>query len=257
MVSSSRFTFNEVRAIHASSSKVVCCHFSSDGKLLATGGHDKKAVLWYTDSLKPKTQLEEHALLITDVRFSPSMPRLATSSFDKSVRVWDADNPGYSLRTFTGHSASVMSLDFHPNKEDLLCSCDGDSEIRYWSINKGSCTRVSKGGTSQVRFQPRLGRYLAAAAENVVSILDVETQACCHSLQGHTKPVHSVCWDPTGDYVASVSEDSVRVWTLGSGISGALEHGGKQNDDALSSRRLDRVSGGVQCERLGGLRQPR
>lgn len=51
-----------------------------------------QAVLWYTDSLKPKTQLEEHALLITDVRFSPSMPRLATSSFDKSVRVWDADN---------------------------------------------------------------------------------------------------------------------------------------------------------------------
>ena len=34
-----------------------------------------------------------------------------------------------------------------------------------------------------MRFQPRLGRYLAAAADNVVSILDVETQACRHSLQ--------------------------------------------------------------------------
>lgn len=34
-----------------------------------------------------------------------------------------------------------------------------------------------------MRFQPRHGRYLAAAAENVVSILDVETQACRHSLQ--------------------------------------------------------------------------
>jgi hypothetical protein len=36
---------------------------------------------------------------------------------------------------------------------------------------------------SQVRFQPRLGRYLAAAAENVVSIFDVETGTCLHSLQ--------------------------------------------------------------------------
>lgn len=27
----------------ASTSSVLCCHFSSDGKLLATGGHDKKA----------------------------------------------------------------------------------------------------------------------------------------------------------------------------------------------------------------------
>jgi len=34
-----------------------------------------------------------------------------------------------------------------------------------------------------MRFQPRLGRYLAAAAENVVSILDVETQASRYSLK--------------------------------------------------------------------------
>ncbi|KAE9459168.1 hypothetical protein C3L33_08928, partial [Rhododendron williamsianum] len=342
------FTFTEVSSVRASGSKVVCCHFSSDGKLLASGGHDKKAVLWSTDTLKAKSTLEEHSAFITDVRFSPSMPRLATSSFDKTVRVWDADNPGYSLRTFTGHSASVISLDFHPNKDDLICSCDEDGEIRYWSINNGSCARVFKGGSTQMRFQPRLGRYLAAAAENVVSILDVETQVLRHSLQvssylrgvrrgvgdhcgpspavgdhrrpppdtlqsrfgspmkkkkkktreekkseggdgmgvvvvvavlewlwwwwwsdggvmvamsdsggvmvvqwrrhgsgggtdgsggvmvvvewfsgkmkGHTKTIHSVCWDPSGEFLASVSEDSVRVWTLGSGSEGDCVH---------------------------------
>ncbi|KAM7493211.1 hypothetical protein LguiB_027820 [Lonicera macranthoides] len=229
------FTFTEVNSVRASASKVNCCHFSSDGKLLASGGHDKKAVLWYTDTLKLKTTLEEHTSLITDVRFSPSMPRLATSSFDKSVRVWDADNPGYSLRTFTGHNASVMSLDFHPNKDDLICSCDGDGEIRYWSINNGSCARVSKGGTGQVRFQPRLGRYLAATAENVVSILDVETQALRHTLQGHTKPIHSVCWNQSGEVLASVSEDSVRVWTMGSGGEGELVHELSCNGQKFSS----------------------
>ncbi|PQM36914.1 transcriptional corepressor LEUNIG isoform X3 [Prunus yedoensis var. nudiflora] len=225
------FTFTEVHSVKASTSKVTSCHFSSDGKFLASGGHDKKAVLWYTDTLKVKSTLEEHSALITDVRFSPSMSRLATSSFDKTVRVWDADNPGYSLRTFMGHSASVMSLDFHPNKDDLICSCDSDGQIRYWSINNGSCSSVFKGGTVQMRFQPRHGRFLAAAADNVVSILDVETQACRHSLQvhvslgnGHTKPVHSVCWDPSGEYLASVSEDSVRVWTLGSGGEGECVH---------------------------------
>ncbi|TQD71240.1 hypothetical protein C1H46_043231 [Malus baccata] len=118
----------------------------------------------------------------------------------------------------------AQSTDFHPNKDDLICSCDGDGQIRYWSINKGSCSCVSKGGTAQMRFQPRLGRFLAAAAENVVSILDVETQACRHSLQGHTKPIHSVCWDPSGEFIASVSEDSVRVWTLGAGGEGECVH---------------------------------
>lgn len=36
------FTFSEVRVIPASTGKVECCNFSRDGKLLATGGHDRK-----------------------------------------------------------------------------------------------------------------------------------------------------------------------------------------------------------------------
>ena len=48
----------------------------------------------------------------------------------------------YSLRSFTGHRGTVMSLDFNTINEDLLCSCDGDNEIRYWSVNQGTCTRT-------------------------------------------------------------------------------------------------------------------
>lgn len=42
---------------------------------------------------------------------------------------------------------------------------------------------VKQGGTVQVRFQPNIGKYLAAAAENVVSIFDVETDRKTYSLQ--------------------------------------------------------------------------
>uniref|UniRef100_A0A453EA50 Anaphase-promoting complex subunit 4 WD40 domain-containing protein n=1 Tax=Aegilops tauschii subsp. strangulata TaxID=200361 RepID=A0A453EA50_AEGTS len=178
MASSKGFTFREISSARASTNKVVCCHFSSDGNLLATGGHDKKVVLWNAETLKQKAVLEEHSLLITDVRFGPSIPRIATSSFDKTVRVWDVDNQDDTVHTFTGHSASVMSVDFHPNKDDLICSCDGNGEIRLWSISSGRAVRNFKGGSSQLRFQPRHGGFLAAASENVVSILDVETQAC-------------------------------------------------------------------------------
>ncbi|CAL4962715.1 unnamed protein product [Urochloa decumbens] len=221
MDSSKGLGFTEVAKARASTNKVVCCHFSVDGKLLATGGHDKKVVLWFTDMLKPKSTLEEHSLLITDVRFSPGVTRLATSSFDKTVRVWDADNPSYSLRTFTGHSASVMSLDFHPNKEDIICSCDSDGEVRCWSITNGSCVtcvRVFNGGATQLRFQPHQGKYLAAASEMAISILDAETlQVCRTPLQGHAQIIQSVCWDAAGNYLASVSEDCVKVWSFKSG----------------------------------------
>eukprot|EP00245_Coleochaete_scutata_P005445 TRINITY_DN1898_c0_g1_i1.p1 TRINITY_DN1898_c0_g1~~TRINITY_DN1898_c0_g1_i1.p1 ORF type:complete len:962 (+),score=206.18 TRINITY_DN1898_c0_g1_i1:183-3068(+) len=220
---SAGFTFNEVGCLRASTDKVVCCHFSFDGKVLASAGHDKKALLWNMDNFTLRSTLEEHTLKITDIRFGPSSSRLATSSFDKTVRVWDAETPSYSLRTFQGHGAQVMSLDFHPNNEDLLCSCDGDSEIRYWNINQGVCRssfKVAQGAITKVRFQPKAGRLLAAAAENVVSIFDIDSETCVLSLQSHTKPVHDLCWDATGDYVASVSEDSVRVWSLGQGGEG-------------------------------------
>ncbi|KAB1209193.1 Transcriptional corepressor LEUNIG [Morella rubra] len=213
-------TFEEIQLIPASASEVECCHFSSDGKLLATGGQDRKAVLWCMESFALKSTLEEHSQSVTDVRFSPSISQLATCSADKTVRVWGTDNPGYSLRTFTGHSTTVMSLDFHPTKEDLICSCDNNNEIRYWSIKNGSCVSVFKGGATQMRFQSRVGRLLAAASENFVSVFDVETQGCRLKLQGHKNLVHSVCWDPSGEYLASVSDDLVRVWTVGSGNKG-------------------------------------
>lgn len=38
----SAFTFSEVGCIRTRNSMVTCCHFSSDGKLLASAGHDRK-----------------------------------------------------------------------------------------------------------------------------------------------------------------------------------------------------------------------
>ncbi|XP_059660269.1 transcriptional corepressor LEUNIG_HOMOLOG-like [Cornus florida] len=215
--SSKGFSFGEVGCIRMSN-KVTCCHFSSDGKLLASAGHDKKAVLWNMDTLQTESTPEEHQYLITDVRFRPNSTQLATASFDKSVRLWDAANPSYCLQAYTGHGSHVMSLDFHPKKNDLFCFCDSSNEIRYWNISPFSCTRISKqGGSAQVRFQPISGQLLAAASDKVVSIFDVETDRQTHSFPGHTGVVNYLCWDLNGDFLASVSEESVKVWSLTSG----------------------------------------
>lgn len=50
-----------------------------------------QAVLWCTESFTVKSTLEEHTHWITDVRFSPSMSRLATASADTTVRVWETE----------------------------------------------------------------------------------------------------------------------------------------------------------------------
>ncbi|XP_062148290.1 transcriptional corepressor LEUNIG_HOMOLOG-like [Alnus glutinosa] len=215
--SSKAFTFSEVGCIRPRNSKVTCCHFSSDGKLLASAGHDRKVVLWNMDTLQSVSTPEEHKLLITDVRFRPNSSQLATASCDKSVRLWDAANPSYCLQEYTAHTSAVMSLDFHPKKTDLFCFCDNDNEISYWNINPFSCTRISKGGMAQVRFQPRIGHMLAAASDKVVSIFDIETDRKTYSFQGHPEMVNYICWDANGDLLASVSQNLVKVWSLTSG----------------------------------------
>uniref|UniRef100_A0A1J3HI85 Transcriptional corepressor LEUNIG n=1 Tax=Noccaea caerulescens TaxID=107243 RepID=A0A1J3HI85_NOCCA len=211
------FSFSEVSSIRRSAGKVICCHFSSDGKLLASAGHDKKVFVWNMETLQTESTPEEHGHIITDVRFRPNSTQLATSSFDKTIKLWDASDPGYYLRTISGHAAPVMSLDFHPKKTEIFCSCDGNNDIRFWNINASNCVRATKGASTQVRFQPRSGQFLAAASENIVSIVDVESDRRVHLLKGHSSNVHSVCWNTTGELVASVSEDSVKLWSPNSG----------------------------------------
>lgn len=214
--SSKTFTFAEFSCIRTRNI-VTSCHFSSDGKLLASAGEDKKVTLWNMDSLRTEHTPEEHKLVITDVRFRPNSSQLATASCDKSVRLWDAANPTYCFQEYSGHSSAIMSLDFHPKKTDFFCFCDSENEIRYYNITSSSCTRVSKGGNAKVRFQPGSGQLLAAASDKVVSIFDVETDRQIYSLQGHPEPVNNICWDTTGDMLASISPNLVKIWNLTSG----------------------------------------
>ncbi|CAN1269701.1 Transcriptional corepressor LEUNIG_HOMOLOG [Linum perenne] len=211
------FTFGEVGCIRTRNSKVTCCHFSSDGKLLASAGHDKKVILWNMDTLTTQITPDEHKYVITDIRFRPNSSELATSSVDKSVRFWDASNPSYCVNACTGHNSPIMSLDFHPKKMDLFCFSDNDNGIHYWNIKPFTCTRISKGGNAQVRFQPGMGQLLAAASDKVVSIFDVETDRQTHAFQGHEDMVNYISWDANGELLASVSQNLVKVWSLSSG----------------------------------------
>ena len=111
-----------------------------------------------------------------------------------------------------------MSLDFHPRKPAILCSCDSNDIIRLWDINQRTCLHTTKGGASkQVRFQPRIGKFLAAVSGNNIKIVDFESNRFLYHLKGHVKDVLSICWDMSGNYVASVSEDCARVWSVADG----------------------------------------
>ncbi|WVZ61376.1 hypothetical protein U9M48_011265 [Paspalum notatum var. saurae] len=253
-------SLSEVGNNRTSNNKVVCCHFSTDGKLLASAGHEKKVYLWNMDTFKIDTKIEDHTNFITDIRFKTNSTQLATSSSDGTVRLWNAADESGTLQTFHGHSSHVTSVDFHPRLTEVLCSSDDNGEIRFWTVGQTASShvfRVKQGGTGRVRFQPRSGQLLAVAAGSMVNIIDVEKQANLPSpLKGHNSEVNSVCWDENGEFVASASQDTVKVWSVASGTCiHELRSHGNQYQSCIFHPRYPKVLivGGYQTLELWSL----
>ncbi|KVI01011.1 G-protein beta WD-40 repeat-containing protein, partial [Cynara cardunculus var. scolymus] len=178
-------SFKEVETFFTSNDIVLCCHFSSDGKLLATAGNDKMVSVWNVESLCHLGNTPQQSNMITDVRFMPHSTVFATSSFDTTIRLWDAANISKFLVELHGHADRVISVDFNPHEREIVCS-----------------------------FQFR--NLLAVASGNMILMIDIETDKK-ERLQGHARDIQSICWDQSGRYLASVSEDSARVWSTKSG----------------------------------------
>ncbi|XP_049347434.1 uncharacterized protein LOC125811934 [Solanum verrucosum] len=211
------FFLKNIHNYRATNIELLCCHFNTQGEFLATGGHDNKVMIWNLGN-NDFSSREGHSQDITDIRFRPNSTMFATSSLDKTVKIWDAAEPTKTYRNLEGHHGHVMSVDYHPTMVDLLSSCDYNNEIRLWNVNGGDCMLSLKGGSRQVRFQPQLGSLLASSTNNIINIFDIETQTIQKTLQGHDGNILSICWDVTGKYIASVSEDSARIWSIREGM---------------------------------------
>ena len=119
---------------------VTCCSFSSDWKLLATGGDDFTLRLW--DMVKDK---EVHALIghtqhVKSVCFSYNNEKIASGGADNIVIVWQVSS-GIVLNTLNGHALSIECVCFS-NSGDFLCSGSWDYTAILWDLNTSSPIRI-------------------------------------------------------------------------------------------------------------------
>src|SRR5207244_783346 len=101
--------------------------------------------------------------------FSPDGKRLASASFDKSVKVWDAQT-GQELFTLHGHTDYVYSVVFSPDGK-RLASASFDKSVKVWAAQTGQEIRALQGHTAfrSVVFSPD-GKRLASALGHTVRI---------------------------------------------------------------------------------------
>ena len=61
--------------------------------------------------------------------------KIATGSFDKMCKLWDA-NSGSLIHTYRGHSAEIVCLSFNP-QSTIVATGSMDSTAKLWDVNKG------------------------------------------------------------------------------------------------------------------------
>ena len=100
-------------------------------EVLASASDDFTVILWHPHaSSKPFARLTGHSAPVTAVSFSPDGRKLATASFDKSVRLW-CGLTGKYLATLRGHVGAVYALAWAPDSR-LLLSGSKDSTLKVW-----------------------------------------------------------------------------------------------------------------------------
>lgn len=77
---------------------------------------------------------EGHTDWISACCFHPDGTKLATSSGDTTVKIWDFSK-AKCTQTFTDHSHAVWGVSWH-TCGDFIASCSLDHSAKIWDLNR-------------------------------------------------------------------------------------------------------------------------
>ncbi|KAL7668718.1 hypothetical protein ACOME3_009409 [Neoechinorhynchus agilis] len=212
--------------------------WNNKGNYILSAG-DRSVVVWNAETGKCEQQYRKadmefikrerhlHESRVLDVDWQTDTI-FATCSADEKIYVCrvGAEKP---LRSFLGHKGEINAIKWDPQGQ-LLASCSDDMTVKVWSPKNEDCLFSFDGHTKEIYticWSPTgpntnnpFGRLLLASAsfESNVRIWEVQKGTCLLVLSGHTEPVYSVSFSPSGQLLASGSFDrQIFIWDIQAG----------------------------------------
>lgn len=225
-----------------------------DGRLV-TGGEDGKIAVWRPGVSEPIRQFAGHTAPVAALAVSPDGKRIASASWDRTVRVWPSD--GGDAVVLEGHQQNVNGVAFMT--EGQVVSVSHDPEVRIWRFGTGAPVIVkvltplnalavatdgeivTGGGDGKLYFfsstgeargvlevspTPLIsiavspdGKLIAAASiRGSVAIVDRVARKVMHTLVGPGLPVWSVAFFPDSRTLLTGGTDRlIRRWNAATG----------------------------------------
>ncbi|KAL8764328.1 MAG: hypothetical protein Q9184_000033 [Pyrenodesmia sp. 2 TL-2023] len=122
---------------------------SSDGRFVATGGADKRLIIWSAADLKPLRIFTQHRDAVTGLAFRKGTNQLYSCSKDRTIKTWSLDELGY-METLFGHQDEVVDV-AALSLERCVSVGARDRTARLWKVVEESQLVFRGGGTSEKR----------------------------------------------------------------------------------------------------------
>ena len=194
--------------------------WSPDSQRLAWGSvGDENAVRIWDRRTDKVSILRGHTFSLMSCIWSPDGTRLATTSMDKTARIWDAETLT-CIHVLRGHSSHVNAACWVDGGRSLVTA--GVKGVKVWDSQSGELVRelLSDIAFRSLSMSTSVPQQLVVGSKNdrECRLIDTVTWQVTHEIPAHAGQVSAVAFSPDGATFASGGSDGTTIiWDAAEG----------------------------------------